>query len=329
MESQNFIDYVRIYGKAGDGGAGAVHFHREKHISKGGPDGGDGGRGGHVGMVADKDCWTLLHLRYRRHARAEHGKRGGTNKRHGAQGKDLWLQVPIGTVAKNEAGEPIGELLNPGERLCLLQGGKSGKGNAHFATPTRQAPDYAQKGLPGEEGTITLELKLLADVGLVGRPNAGKSTLLSRLSAARPKIAAYPFTTLQPVLGLVSLQTYRSFVMADLPGIISGAAEGKGLGFRFLRHIERNTVLLFVISSEEQHIATAYEQLRAELQAYSPDLCQKKQALAISKCDLLDPSDRSKLSSTLPKKIPYYFLSSWTHEGLNRLKEKLWQTLQN
>ena len=328
MESQNFIDYVRVCAKAGDGGAGMVHFRREKYVSKGGPDGGNGGRGGDLGIVAEADCWTLLHLRYTRHLRAEKGGEGGRNKRKGADGKDIWLAVPAGTVARNEESEVLGEVLQPGDRICLLKGGRGGRGNAHFATPTRRAPDYAQSGLAGEETTLSLELKLLADVGLVGQPNAGKSTLLSRLSSARPKIAPYAFTTLQPVLGVVGLKGHRSFVMADLPGLIKGAADGKGLGIRFLRHIERNALLLFVISAESSNISLAYELLQNELKAYSTNLEKKPRLLLISKCDLLNEAQRVHLRTTIPYQLPSYFVSSWTGEGLSQLPEILWQALQ-
>ena len=328
MESQNFIDHVRIYAKAGDGGAGMLHFRREKYVSKGGPDGGDGGRGGDLGIVAEADCWTLLHLRYTKHLRAGDGEKGGKNKRHGADGKDVWLRVPIGTVAKDGETKLLGEVLRPGDRLRLLRGGKGGHGNAYFATPTRRSPDHAQAGLSGEEITLTLELKLLADVGLVGQPNAGKSTLLSRLSAARPRIAPYAFTTLQPVLGVVGVGEYRSFVMADLPGLIKGAAEGKGLGTRFLRHVERNALLLFVISAEVSDISSAYAILQLELQTYSPDFDKKPQLLVISKSDLLNETRKKELYSTIPQQLSCYFVSSWTGEGLQQLPEILWQALR-
>ena len=328
MKSQNFIDYVRLYGKAGDGGKGMVHFRREKYVSKGGPDGGDGGKGGDVRMIADVNCWTLLHLRYKRHAYAENGKNGARKQKQGAQGQNLILQVPVGTTAKDENGQFIGEVLQPGEEIQLLKGGLGGRGNIHFATSTKRAPTYAQAGTTGGESIIILELKLIADVGLVGKPNAGKSTLLTKLSAARPKVAPYAFTTLQPVLGVVSVGGYQSFVMADLPGIIAGAAQGKGLGNRFLRHIARNRLLLFVISAEEKNITTTYKQLLAEIQAYDTAYDQAQQCLVVSKSDLLGPEERDRLSTTLPRELPATFLSSWTHEGLPQLKEKLWKSLQ-
>ena len=326
MGTANFIDYVRIYGQAGNGGDGMAHFRRERYVEKGGPDGGDGGRGGHVGIIADEHCSTLLHLRYNRHARAKHGLGGGRNNRQGAAGADLWLRVPVGTVAKSEGGEQLGEVLQAGDRLLLLEGGRHGKGNAHFVTSTRQAPDHAQQGRSGASGIITLELKLLAEVGLIGKPNAGKSTLISCLSAATSRIASYPFTTLHPVLGVVPLVGYRSFVMADLPGIIEGAAEGRGLGSRFLRHTERNLLLLFVISAEEDNILATYEALQKELRTYNPALCAKKQYVVVSKCDLLDESQHKKLSIS-SSSIPHHVISSHTQKGLERLKNSLWDQL--
>ena len=323
-----FIDYVRIYGKAGNGGAGSSHFRREKNTNKGGPDGGDGGDGGSLSMIAEKNHSTLLHLHYKRHTRAKNGAKGGAHRRTGAQGESLCLAVPLGTIARRSSGELIGEVLSDQEQLLLLKGGKGGKGNSHFATSTRQTPTYAQNGLIGEEERITLELKLLAEVGLVGFPNAGKSTLLSALSAARPQIAPYAFTTLHPVLGIVKLKGYRTLVMADLPGIIEGASQGKGLGTRFLRHIERNVVLLFVISAEEADISTAWQRLNNELITYEPSLSKKKQLLVISKSDLLDEKRYEELLTTLPRGIYCHKISSHTGEGLEALKELLWAQLE-
>ena len=331
MESQNFIDYVRLYARAGDGGKGASHFRKEKYLSLGGPDGGDGGRGGHVGFVGEASRWTLLHLRYQRHVNAVHGTNGSRANRQGAQGKDLWVPVPLGTTIKNEEGVCLAEVLEHKEQKIVLKGGQGGRGNARFATARRRAPVYAQAGTKGESATLVLELKLFADVGLVGLPNAGKSSLVDRLSAARPTVGAYPFTTKQPVLGVVSVSAYHSFVMADLPGIIRGAAEGKGLGTRFLRHIERNRCLLFVISAEvgAQGVLSVYEQLLAELRAYNPSLCSKPRALMISKIDVCDDKAREALRMAVPAQLPLFMTSSLTGEGLQAFREKIWPLIQD
>ena len=289
MADSNFIDYVKIYCRSGNGGAGSMHLRREKYIPKGGPDGGDGGRGGHVILRANPQFWTLIHLKYRKHIMAEHGAAGSGNNARGKNGEDVYLDVPLGTVAKDaETGETIFELVEPGEEKILVKGGRGGLGNTNFKTATNQTPRYAQPGEPYQEGWFILELKLLADVGLVGFPNAGKSTLLSTVSAARPKIADYAFTTLEPNLGIVSYYDDQSFVMADIPGIIEGAHEGKGIGLRFLRHIERNSVLLFMVSAEEEDISKGYEVLLNELEQYNPELMTKDRILAISKCDMID-----------------------------------------
>ena len=327
MSGQNFIDHVRIYCKSGDGGAGAVHFRREKYVSKGGPDGGDGGRGGHIWLRASVHLNTLLHLRYRKHIRATSGQSGSKNKRTGKEGADTYLEVPLGTVAKHENGEIIGEVTQENEQLLLLKGGRGGRGNVHFCTSTRQAPDFSEEGKEGKEALLTLELKLLADAGLVGYPNAGKSTLLRKMSAALPKVGAYPFTTLHPTLGVVQVDEYHSFVLADLPGIIQGAAQGKGLGLRFLRHIERNQILVFVISAEDP-IHTTYTTLREELRSYDLLLDEKKHVLVISKSDLLNPQDYTEKKREIPPKIPCYFISSWQEKGINTFKHALWKILE-
>lgn len=329
MASQNFIDYVKFLSRSGKGGAGFVHFHREKFNPKGGPDGGDGGKGGSVVLRGNDQLWTLLHLKYRKHVRAEDGKAGEAQNRTGASGDDVILEVPLGTVARRaETGEVVGEIQRHGESFVLTPGGRGGKGNAFFATATQQAPQYAQPGEPGIEEWIILELKLLADVGLVGFPNAGKSTLLSVVSAAKPKIASYPFTTLTPNLGVVSYRDDRSFVVADIPGIIEGAAEGKGLGLRFLRHIERNSLLLFTIPADSPDIRAEYKVLVGELEKYNPELLDKKRLLAITKSDLLDEELREGLEKELPEGIPAVFISALTHRGIGELKDMIWQHLQ-
>ncbi len=303
---------------------------RNKLTAKGGPDGGDGGRGGHIILRGNKQLWTLLHLRYYKNILAENGQPGGKNNASGAAGKDIYIEVPLGTIAKNEeTGETEAEILEDGQEKILLEGGMGGWGNAHFATPTNQAPEYAQPGLPGSEGWKILELKVLADVGLVGFPNAGKSTLLSVITAARPKIADYAFTTLTPQLGIVAYRDAQSFCIADLPGIIEGAAEGKGLGHRFLRHIERNAVLLFLIPADSPDIAKEFSILKKELKAYNPELMQKEFVLAISKSDLLDDELKAALEKELPQQIPYVFISSITQAGLQELKDLLWQKLNS
>jgi len=328
MSSPNFIDYVKLNGRSGHGGAGCLHFHREKFIEKGGPDGGDGGRGGHIILRGNAQMWTLLHLKFRKHVFAENGKPGEGQNCTGSFGKDITLDVPLGTVARNaETNEIMCEINEDGQEIILLPGGRGGKGNSHFATSTNQAPQHAQTGEPGRDEWIILELKLLADVGLVGFPNAGKSTLLSVVSAAKPKIADYAFTTLTPNLGVVSYRDSRSFVMADIPGIIEGAAEGKGLGVRFLKHIERNSLLLFMIPVDANDIKKEYEILLNELRQYNPELLDKKRLLAISKCDMLDDELLKEVKKDLPKGIPSVFISSLTNKGITELKDLIWRTL--
>jgi GTP-binding protein len=330
MSSPNFIDYVKFNSRSGNGGAGCLHFHREKFIPKGGPDGGDGGKGGSVILKGNSQLWTLLHLKYRKHVIASDGKPGEAQNRTGAAGKDEVIEVPLGTVARRvETGEVVCEITEDGQEYVLTPGGRGGKGNAFFVTPTHQAPQHAQPGEPGTEEWIVLELKLLADVGLVGFPNAGKSTLLSVMSAAKPKIADYPFTTLTPHLGVVGYRDDRSFVMADIPGIIEGAAEGKGLGLRFLRHIERNSLLLFLVPADSKNISTEFEILLNELKKYNPELLDKKRLLAISKSDMLDDELRQALKTELPKGIQSVFISSITQQGLSELKDLIWQNLHN
>jgi len=328
VSSPNFIDYIKFCSRSGSGGAGFLHFHREKFIQKGGPDGGNGGRGGHVILRGNSHQWTLLHLKYRKHIIATNGNGGEEQDRTGADGKDEIIDVPIGTVAKDaETGEVMCEITEHGQEIILTPGGRGGKGNAHFATSTNQAPQYAQPGEPGIEQWVILELKLLADVGLVGFPNAGKSTLLSVVSAAKPKIADYAFTTLTPNLGVVSYRNEQSFVMADIPGIIEGAAEGRGLGIRFLRHIERNSLLLFLIPADSKDIQTEYEILLNELRKYNPELLDKKRLLAISKSDMLDDELKAEISKELPSDIPTVFISSITQQGLVELKDLIWKNL--
>ncbi len=328
MSSPNFIDYVKFNSRSGHGGAGCLHFHREKFIEKGGPDGGDGGRGGHVILRGNAQLWTLLHLKYRKHIIADHGKPGEGQNRTGAFGKDEILDVPLGTVARRaDTNEIICEINEDGQEVILTPGGRGGKGNSFFATSTNQAPQHAQPGEPGREEWVVLELKLLADVGLVGFPNAGKSTLLSVVSAAKPKIADYAFTTLTPNLGVVRYRDDRSFVMADIPGIIEGAAEGKGLGIRFLKHIERNSLLLFLIPADAKSIQQEYEILLNELRKYNPELLDKKRILAISKCDLLDDELKGELRKEIPNDLPSVFISSITNQGITELKDLIWHTL--
>jgi len=328
MASSNFIDYVKINCRSGAGGAGSSHFRREKFVDKGGPDGGDGGRGGHVIMKANSQHWTLLHLKYRKHIKAEAGVSGSGARCNGKQGNDVILEVPLGTIAKHaETGEVMGEVTEHGQEIILLKGGRGGQGNTHFKSATNQTPLYAQPGEPEQEEWIILELKLLADVGLVGFPNAGKSTLLSTVSAARPEIADYPFTTLVPNLGVVAYRDYKSFVMADIPGIIEGASQGKGLGLRFLRHIERNSILLFLIPATSENAGQEYRTLLNELELYDPTLLDKERLLAISKGDLIDEETKVELLKTLPTDIPYVFTSSVTQEGINEMKDLIWKTL--
>ena len=329
MPDSNFIDYVKIYCASGHGGAGSMHLHRAKYVPKGGPDGGDGGRGGHIILRANPQFWTLIHLKYRKHIKADDGEKGGAALCRGKNGEDIYLDVPIGTVAKNaDTGETLFEMMEEGEERILCRGGRGGWGNDHFKTATNQTPRYAQPGEEGEEGIFILELKLLADVGLVGFPNAGKSTLLSTITAAKPKIASYAFTTLEPNLGIVSYYDGKSFVMADIPGIIEGAHEGKGIGIRFLRHIERNSVLLFMVSIEEEDILSSYNTLLRELKLYNPELLTKQRVLAITKCDLADKEYEKMVEPHLPRKIPHVFISSSTGEGLSELKDVLWKALQ-
>jgi len=323
----NFVDYVKINCRSGKGGAGSAHFRREKFVPKGGPDGGDGGRGGHVIMQGNAQLWTLLHLKYTKHIRAGNGENGGAQTSTGAGGSDAIIQVPLGTLARNaDTGEAIGEITSDGESLILLEGGRGGLGNDHFKTATNQAPRYAQPGEAGKEEWIILELKLLADVGLVGFPNAGKSTLLSVVSAARPEIADYPFTTLRPNLGIVSYRDGRSFVMADIPGIIEGAHEGKGLGLQFLRHIERNSLLLFMIPADSNDINREFKILKNELKEYNPDLLDKKIILAITKSDLLDEELKTEIRKDLPD-VPRVFISAVAETGLQKLKDLIWEEL--
>lgn len=328
MAESNFVDYVKIYCRSGKGGRGSTHFRREKYIPKGGPDGGDGGRGGHVYIRANRNYWTLLHLRYDRHIIATPGGGGSGKRSTGADGEDRVIEVPVGTVVYDaETGEFIMDMKEDGQEAILLRGGRGGKGNTHFKTSTNQAPRYAQPGEPAQERTIILQLKMLADVGLVGLPNAGKSTLLSVLTAAKPKIANYPFTTLEPNLGMVLYRDNRSFVMADIPGIIEGASEGRGLGLRFLRHIERNALLLFMIPADTEHIAKEYDLLLSELVKYNSELADKRKVLAITKCDLIDEELQELLKEDLPEGLPVIFISSAAHMNLVELKDLLWKEL--
>ncbi|MCC8153427.1 MAG: GTPase ObgE [Tannerellaceae bacterium] len=328
MAESNFVDYVKIYCRSGKGGRGSSHFRREKYIPKGGPDGGDGGRGGHIYLRGNRNYWTLLHLRYERHIMATHGE-GGTAKRStGKDGQDRIIDVPCGTVVFDaETGEFLCDVTEDGQLVMLLKGGRGGLGNWNFKTSTNQAPRYSQPGEPYQERTVIMQLKLLADVGLVGFPNAGKSTLLSVVSAAKPKIANYPFTTLEPNLGIVSYRDNQSFVMADIPGIIEGASEGKGLGLRFLRHIERNSLLLFMVPADADDIKKEYEILHNELVKYNPELLDKQRVLAITKSDMLDEELIEALSEDLPEGIPYIFISSITNQGIMELKDLLWKEL--
>ncbi|MDR1601566.1 MAG: GTPase ObgE [Tannerella sp.] len=328
MGESNFVDYVKIYCRSGKGGAGSLHFRREKYIPKGGPDGGDGGRGGHVYLRANRNLWTLLHLKYERHIIATPGEGGSAKRSSGKDGEDRYIEVPCGTVVYDaETGEYVCDIRDDGQTVLLLKGGKGGRGNVHFKTSTNQAPRYAQPGEPSQERIFILQLKLLADVGLVGFPNAGKSTLLSVVSAAKPKIANYPFTTLEPNLGMVQYRDSRSFVMADIPGIIEGASEGKGLGLRFLRHIERNSLLLFMIPADTDDIRREYDILNGELVRYNPDLAGKNRALAVTKTDLADRDALDRLKTTLPPDIPHVFISSVSGQGIAELKDLLWREL--
>lgn len=328
MSSINFIDYVKFCSRSGAGGPGSSHFRREKYVPKGGPDGGDGGRGGHIILRGNKQLWTLLHLKYKKHVIALGGRPGEGGKRTGADGNDVILEVPLGTIAKNaETKAPILEITEDGQEVILTPGGKGGLGNDHFKTPTNQTPMYAQPGQPGIEEWLILELKVLADVGMVGFPNAGKSTLLSVISAAKPEIADYPFTTLVPNLGVVEYRDYQSFIVADIPGLIEGAAEGKGLGHRFLRHIERNSILLFMVPADSNDIKKDFEILMIELKKYNPELLDKKRVLAVTKADLLDDELKEEISKELPENIESVFISSVTNDGIDQLKDVLWRAI--
>jgi GTP-binding protein len=328
MEKSNFVDQIRIFCRSGHGGAGSKHFLRNKLTAKGGPDGGDGGRGGHIILRGNAQLWTLLHLRYFKNVLAENGEHGSGNNCTGRNGKDIIIEVPLGTIARDEETNALeAEILQDGQEVILMHGGRGGLGNSHFKSATNQAPEYAQPGEPGVEGIKIIELKVLADVGLVGFPNAGKSTLLSSISAAKPKIADYAFTTLTPQLGMVAYRDDRSFCMADLPGIIEGAAEGKGLGHRFLRHIERNAVLLFVIPADSTNHRHEFEILLTELEKYNPEMLQKDFVIAISKADLLDAELTEAIAAELPDNIPHLFISSVTQYQLTNLKDLLWKTL--
>lgn len=331
MTEGNFVDYVKMHVSSGNGGKGSAHLHREKYVAKGGPDGGDGGRGGHVIIKGNPHLWTLLHLKYKRHIKAGHGEHGASARSTGADGEDVYIEVPLGTVVRDtETQEVVFEITEAGEEKIVLEGGKGGLGNWHFKTSTNQTPRYAQPGIKGQELDITLELKILADVGLVGFPNAGKSTLLSVITAAKPKIADYEFTTLKPNLGIVKYRDFQTFVMADIPGIIEGAAEGKGIGHRFLRHIERNSTLLFLIPADAKDIKEQYHILLNELKKYNSELLDKERLIAISKCDMLDEELKAELKEQLDKQLkgtPYVFISSVAQQGLTELKDKLWKML--
>ena len=330
MTEGNFVDYVKMHVSSGKGGAGSAHLRREKYVAKGGPDGGDGGRGGHIIITANPNLWTLLHLKFKRHVRAGHGENGGKQTSTGADGEDVIIEVPLGTVIRDtQTQEVLKEITEEGQEYIVAEGGKGGLGNSHFKTSTNQTPRYAQPGLEGVEVDITLELKVLADVGLVGFPNAGKSTLLSVITAAKPKIANYEFTTLKPNLGIVQYRDFQTFVIADIPGIIEGAAEGKGLGYRFLRHIERNSTLLFMIPADAPDVAEQYRILLNELEKYNPELLDKDRLIAITKSDMLDAELKGELKKELDKSLPvdYLFISSVAQQGLTELKDRLWSML--
>jgi len=327
MATTNFVDYVKIYCRSGNGGKGSSHFRREKYIPKGGPDGGDGGKGGDIVMVGNTQMWTLLHLRYTRHLRADHGNSGSGQRSTGSDGKTIFIEVPLGTIARDaETGEQTAEITEDGQSVVLLKGGRGGLGNDHFKNSVNQTPTYSQPGEDGIESFIIFELKILADVGLVGFPNAGKSTLLSVVSAAKPEIADYPFTTLQPNLGIVSYRDNKSFVMADIPGIIEGAHEGKGLGLRFLRHIERNSILLFLVPADSEDIDKEFHILLNELKQYNPELLDKQRLLAISKSDMLDEELIAEIKESLPD-VPSIFISSVAQTGLMKLKDMIWKAI--
>ncbi|MCT4629818.1 GTPase ObgE [Winogradskyella sp.] len=330
MTEGNFVDYVKMHVASGNGGKGSAHLHREKYIAKGGPDGGDGGRGGHVIIRGNSNLWTLIHLKFKRHIKAGHGAHGSSGRSTGADGEDAIIEVPLGTVVRDtETDEILFEITENGEERIVAEGGKGGRGNWHFKSSVNQTPRYAQPGIPLEEKNITIELKVLADVGLVGFPNAGKSTLLSVLTSAKPKIADYEFTTLKPNLGIVKYRDFQSFVMADIPGIIEGAAEGKGLGYYFLRHIERNSILLFLIPADAKDIVEQYEILVDELRRYNPEMLDKERFVCVSKSDMLDDELKSEISTILDKDLEcnYMFISSVAQQGLTELKDKLWRML--
>lgn len=328
MTEGNFVDYIKIHAQSGKGGRGSAHLHREKYIAKGGPDGGDGGRGGHVIVRGDKNMWTLFHMKFKKHFKATHGGDGGKSRSTGSDGTDSYIDVPLGTIIRDaDTNEILFEITEDQQEIILLKGGKGGLGNWHFKSSTNQTPRYAQPGLEGQEGWFLVELKLLADVGLVGFPNAGKSTLLSVITSAKPKIADYAFTTLKPNLGIVEYRDFKSFVIADIPGIIEGAAEGKGLGHRFLRHIERNSTLLFLVPADSDDIANEYQILLNELKKHNPELLDKQRLLAISKDDMLDDELREEIKKELPEGIPHLFFSSVAQKGLVELKDQLWKML--
>lgn len=328
IKNSNFVDYVKILCRSGKGGAGSAHFLRDKTTAKGGPDGGDGARGGHIILKGNQQMWTLLPLKYKKHIFAKHGGAGSGNHSSGKEGEDKYLEVPLGTIAKNsETGEILFEITDHDQEIILLNGGMGGRGNAHFKSSTNQSPHYAQPGVDSSEDWFVLELKVLADVGLVGFPNAGKSTLLSVISAAKPQIANYPFTTLVPNLGIVAYREHKSFIMADIPGIIEGAAEGKGLGLRFLRHIERNSTLLFMVPADSKDISKEYEILLQELKKFNPELLDKDRILAISKSDMLDEELIDEIKKELPNDLPSLFISSVAQQGLIELKDKIWEQL--
>lgn len=330
MASDNFVDYVKIHCTSGNGGGGSTHYRREKYIPLGGPDGGDGGRGGHIILRGNAQLWTLLHLKFQKHSKAGHGAHGTGNLKTGAQGEDKYIEVPIGTIARDaETDEILFEITEDKQEVILVPGGRGGMGNNHFKSSTNRAPQHAQPGEPGEEGWKTLELKVLADVGLVGFPNAGKSTLLSVISAAKPEIGNYPFTTLRPNLGIVPYRDYRSFIMADIPGIIEGAHEGKGIGLRFLRHIERNSLLLFMVPADSDNIKKEYDILLNELKQYNPELLLKDRLLAITKSDMLDEEMQEQMKPELPANIPYLFISSVAQQNLLELKDLIWKKLHH
>ncbi len=330
MTEGNFVDYVKIHATSGNGGSGSAHLHREKFIEKGGPDGGDGGRGGHIIVKGNKNLWTLLHLKFKRHSRAGHGGNGAKSRSTGHDGQDEYIEVPLGTTLRDtETDKVIFEITEDGQEFIVAEGGMGGRGNWHFKSSTNQTPRYSQPGIDGVEVQLTLELKVLADVGLVGYPNVGKSTLLAAITAAKPKIANYEFTTLKPNLGIVEYRDFRSFVMADIPGIIEGASEGKGIGHRFLRHIERNSTLLFMIPADADNIADQYDILLNELQKYNPEMLDKSRLIAISKSDMLDDELKAELTEELDRELPlpYLFISSITQQGLVELKDALWKML--